>query len=237
MYSQIIDENYDAKMYAAFIKIAKYIEDTATFNAGSLNKAGYIAYCEDSLRRYQINYYSNGLIKEIQVRSIDEEGPQHTIAFSSSGIINYETFYVPHSKALPDKFMNKAIQHYDSGAIRYIGEYLGGKKEIYTFYREDDGSLDEIANYENNKLDGKREVFYRSGKLKTVYHYSKGKIVTLDEYEENGSKVAATKVENGNGYYLGCSPDGGFCCECYVVKGRMVNCKSLDQPKAVERKM
>lgn len=236
--AQISDAEFTANKQASLIKLAKYIQDTASFEVRHSDKRGTIERGEDSLHRYYFFYYKNsGLIKGIQVNSIEQDGPQRTILFNTSGIINYETIYVPHSKSFPDKFENKAIQYYDSGAIKYICEYLGGKKEVCTFYREDDGSLDEIANYENNRPEGKREIFYRSGKLKTVYHYSKGKIVTIEEYEENGNKIAATKVENGNGYYLGCSPDGGYCCECYVVKGKLVNCKSLDPPKAVEKRM
>lgn len=230
-YAQTSYSEFTPSEMEAYNKVAKYIPDSSLIVDIVLEK-GRISYVHDSTYGYYFAYTTDGDFKRIQVTN-NRTGELHYYHFNK-GKLTGEIFMVPTSK---DWITNtiKEIFYSDSGVKLQVTEHLGGGKSKLSLYHSDDGSLDEIQNYKKSKLDGKVLTFYRSGKLKTETLFSNDKIVTLEEFEEDGKKVEATKVQNGNGYWLECSLDGGYCCECFIANGKLKNCHKFNDKKPIKK--
>lgn len=190
-----------------------------------------------TLHKYSLDFFSKGRLLSVAYWD-KRKSYQHEINFNRSGFITYIM-----DDSLFDRKRNWYLEgsHYtyyhlvgDSNIIDYHYDYAADQKSRSTEYK-DNGTLDRTIDMYKRRMEGEMNYYYRSKALKTHIIMHNDKIVSIIEYDDKGNKIPETKVEAGNGRWLRCNEDEGYCCDCKVINGKLKHCKSLLPPKSSKR--
>ncbi len=156
-------------------------------------------------------FYKNG--QQIAVQNLSSQG---AIVVSTSGKIPdgitieyYNTGIVKTRANYEDNQLNGILERYDSdGHILAEEKYQHGLLEGQVcIYYPQKNKIRETRYYKENKLDGKREIFYSNGKKSLEEIYEKGKLNGLKQvFYENGNLnlkeiYVNDKLESEKSYY------------------------------------
>lgn len=227
--AQFYSEYYNESQIECLKTIAKYIADTSSIKNIQINKKDQIDFVEDSFNYYFFTYNKNKTLRQIQI-DLGKGDNQHLYFFNKTGSLSKEFTESQSKKSTTAVIPDKDITYSDSGRIASITERLNDSSKT-TDYADDGRSIIRVLRFLHHKQEGSNELFFKNGTPAAIAIYSKGKIVTMTTFEKNGEKVAATKVENGNGYWRLCDEEGGYCCECIVRNGAIKKCNKFGQKK------
>lgn len=187
---------------------------------------------------YNLDYDNKGKLKTVSLYDYNNDYYEE-IYITSRGMVKYIS---------EDSFLYKTRSWNYEGRHYHFFHVVKGKnimeeqEDYYADHRSrlvnyrDDGTLDRITYYYKNKMDGDVNYYFRNGMLKTHAQMSLNKIISLVEYDQNGKPVPETIVEKGNGRWLRCDEDGGYCCDCAIINGKVKNCKSLKPENPLKHK-
>ncbi|MDB5283060.1 MAG: hypothetical protein JWO06_2135 [Bacteroidota bacterium] len=217
----VVPQEFSEKNKESVKQVWLYINDTTGHYRYSFDKMGLLRDLtvvdsnEDSKKHYSIDYNRNGQLQSISESRNSFYGPQKSGWSDATRQLYFDQL---NGKL----FIASRIDYYPNHCFRYTDYY-------------DNGIVKAVKNYCNDLSEGEMNDYYRNGVLKTHELSNKGKVITIVEYKEDGTRVEETNVQNGNGRWLRCDDKGGFCCDCMVVNGN-VNCKFLKSKKHSTRK-
>jgi hypothetical protein len=246
--SYVADRDHLTKKDKAKIaRIWPYLPDTLSqFDSYFFNEKGQLVSInftdntsfDFNPHHYNLDYDNKGNLKTVSLYDFQNDY-YNEIYLTSRGLVRYIS---------EDSFLYKPRSWYYEGRHFHFFHVVKGKniiqdqQDYYANHRSrlvnyrDDGTLDCIIYYYKNKMDGNVNYYFRNGRLKTHTQMSLGKIMSLVEYDQNGKPVPETIVENGNGRWLRCDEDGGYCSDCAIINGKVENCKSLKPENPIKHK-
>ena len=78
------------------------------------------------------------------------------------------------------------VYYFDNGNIKSMGKYVNGLSEGIWEYRHERGEKKAEGKYVNDNMEGIWNYWYANGQLKYVETYTKGEMVYIKGYHENG---------------------------------------------------
>jgi len=88
------------------------------------------------------------------------------------------------------------IYYYENGQKESEGDFINNKKEGEWNYWYKTGIIDKKGNYLKSKYDKEWQFYFESGQISAKENYNKGKLVDLQFWNEDGSKVEGNpKIE------------------------------------------
>ncbi|WP_375579372.1 toxin-antitoxin system YwqK family antitoxin [Marivirga tractuosa] len=170
----------------------------------------YHGYEEKYQRPIQIKHWKNGIEHGIgKIYDVNHPYKLQQVYNAIDGQMWLLEQYYPNGK-LQAKFTDTTIAgqelkylrtYYESGALRETGYYINGKDKFgkWKFYYEN-GKVESIENYENDKLNGNYKYYHDNGQLWTEREYKNGLLWNVySNYNRNGKKNDEGTIKNGTG--------------------------------------
>ena len=87
--------------------------------------------------------------------------------------------------------------YYENGNLEEIGNYVDNKLEGKVLQYYEDGKLEETGTYKNGKIDGEYFHYDKVGKLVEKQIYKNGNLISIEEFQKvEGEKNEDKGIKN-----------------------------------------
>jgi antitoxin component YwqK of YwqJK toxin-antitoxin module len=213
-------------------RVKPYIDDSiaafGTYEFDPYSRVTMLMFSDDSgvshTHFYEVDHFNNDQVQSVSYYSY-KDSLYKLSQFDRRGRLKWREKDTKYGQTRTGKD-GKTTEYY---------KIIKGKRVInsrYEYYADNyvvteyhtDGSQERKVVIYNDKEQWYATSYYRSGEVKTKAVMDGNRIISILEFEEDGSVVVDTKVDNGNGRWSACDEDGK-CWDCQIAKGKARKCK------------